>query len=144
MGRTQAFRRLALATLLLSIKPELGSMHLLQRITQGTTSGTLLAVGFCCAISIAFSAGPLSRSLSGGNAVDGCPMAAARRRQPGSFAPEPAERATGLAGLARSLLGGSLLPRQVAQLRRALAACDSHRSFLEPRPLSAAEASACA
>lgn len=78
MGRTQAFRRLALATLLLSIKPELGSMHLLQRITQGTTSGTLLAVGFCGAISIAFSAGPLSRSLSGGNAVDGCPLAADR------------------------------------------------------------------
>ena len=78
MGRTQAFRRLALATLLLSIKPELGSMHLLQRITQGTTSGTLLAVGFCSAISIAFSAGPLSRSLSGGNAVDGCPLAADR------------------------------------------------------------------
>jgi len=53
-------------------------MHLLQRITQGTTSGTLLAVGFCGAISIAFSAGPLSRSLSGGNSVDGCPLAADR------------------------------------------------------------------
>lgn len=53
-------------------------MHLLQRITQGTTSGTLLTVGFCGAISIAFSAGPLSRSLSGGNPVDGCPLAADR------------------------------------------------------------------
>lgn len=53
-------------------------MHLLKRITQGTTSGTLLTVGFCGAISIAFSAGPLSRSLSGGSGADGCPLAADR------------------------------------------------------------------
>ncbi|WP_158893823.1 MULTISPECIES: hypothetical protein [unclassified Pseudomonas] len=53
-------------------------MHLLQRITQGTTSGTLLTVGFCGAISIAFSAGPLSRSLSGSNTADGCPLAVDR------------------------------------------------------------------
>nr|WP_314561426.1 hypothetical protein [uncultured Pseudomonas sp.] len=53
-------------------------MHLLQRITQGTTSGTLLTVGFCGAISIAFSAGPLSRSLSGSSGADGCPLVADR------------------------------------------------------------------
>lgn len=66
-------------------------MHLLQRITQGTTSGTLLAVGFCGAISIAFSAGPLSRSLSGSNAADGCPLAVDRAASSQQLdAPSPA------------------------------------------------------
>lgn len=53
-------------------------MHLLKRITHGTTSGTLLTVGFCGAISIAFSAGSLSRSLSGSSGANGCPLAADR------------------------------------------------------------------
>ncbi len=74
-------------------------MHLLKRITQGTTSGTLLTVGFCAAISIAFSAGPLSRSLSGSNAADGCPLSADRAAlTAGLTGTAPAPSHTGLLG----------------------------------------------